>query len=71
MSNYYERQLMLVLKDFVTNPESNLVMLVHSDYEVTKHLTVNLESIPEIRRFLDKVEKQLVTDLDKVLKERP
>lgn len=54
--NYYEAQLDRIKLDKTYNPN---IIVSDNCGEKTKTLDINLESIPEIRKFLDRIESEL------------
>lgn len=63
--NYYETQ----LNKLDIKSEYALQIVISDDTNKTKYFSINLESIPELRKFLDKVERELKirNDQDKEL----
>lgn len=60
MSSYYKNELNKVLQDISTGKGQLPAIVVSSEYQNTKYLTINLESLPAIRSFLDSVEANIV-----------
>lgn len=54
--NYYESELNRIQVDKTYSPQ---VQVFDGCGEKTKTLSINLESIPELRKFLDRVETEL------------
>ncbi len=62
MTNFYKRRLQLPLDDFLKDTSTTLVLQVHSEKQSTKFLSINLESIQDIRNMLNKIEEVLVEE---------
>ena len=54
--NYYKEQLDRIKLDSTYSPQ---VQVFDGCGEKTKTLSINLESIPELRKFLDRMENEL------------